>query len=257
MSPSVDYDRIANQYDTRYERNDYSGIAAAIREFAAGDRGARCSRMLEVGCGTGHWLRVLGGDAAAGVVGVDLSQGMLDVARRRDPRSRVLRARAEMLPFASGSFDRVFLVNALHHFADRAAFCRETRRVLRQGGRLLTIGLDPHAGVDRWWIYDYFPSALAHDRRRYPSSQEICERLGKSGFADCATREVQHLPASMTVSEAGRRGFLDRAGTSQLMVITDEEFAAGMASLHTPAPGGGERIVSADLHVYATTARAV
>lgn len=255
MSPRVDYDRIAGQYDGRYERNDYSGFEAAIREFAAVDPGAGRPQMLEVGCGTGHWLRVLHG-AGVDVVGVDLSQAMLHVARRHDPTPRLLRARAEALPFASGAFDRLFLVNALHHFADRAAFYREARRVLRDGGRLLTIGLDPHAGIDRWWIYDYFPSALEHDRRRYPSVQDIREGLGRSGFAGCATREVQHLPARMPVSEASARGFLERSSTSQLMVISDEEFAAGLARVHAPGTGD-ERILCADLHVYATSARAV
>jgi hypothetical protein len=37
------------------------------------------------------------------------------------------------------------------------SFLDEARRVLRSGGRLMTIGLDPHLGIDRWYIYDYFP----------------------------------------------------------------------------------------------------
>jgi ubiquinone/menaquinone biosynthesis C-methylase UbiE len=41
---------------------------------------------------------------------------------------------------ADASFDRLFCVNALHHFRDKRAFVVEARRVLRRGGRMMTIG---------------------------------------------------------------------------------------------------------------------
>ncbi|NUR56900.1 MAG: class I SAM-dependent methyltransferase [Acidobacteria bacterium] len=257
MTTRVDYDRIAARYDGRYERNDYSGIEAAVLAFAAENPGAPPAPTLEVGCGTGHWLQVLAG-AGVRAVGLDLSAEMLTIARRSGRSTCVVRARAEAVPCRRGSFDRLLCVNALHHFGDPAAFFREASRVLRGRGRLLTIGLDPHAGTDRWWIYDYFPSALARDRQRYLPAERIRALMTTAGFADCETREVQHLPARMTVSEAARRGFLDRAGTSQLMVISQDEFDAGLRRLHTPAPDKDrERLLVAYLHVYGTSARAV
>ena len=85
----------------------------------------------------------------------------------------LVRGTAERLPWADASFDRVFCVNALHHFFDARAFVTECRRVLRAGGGLLTIGLDPHTGLDRWWVYDFFPAALEADRQRYASTASI------------------------------------------------------------------------------------
>jgi SAM-dependent methyltransferase len=254
MSQRVDYDRIAAGYETRYERNDYTGIEHALRAFVGDAWVGNQRQVLEVGCGAGHWVHILR-DSATAIVGLDPSAGMLRVARTRLVGARLIRARAEALPCRASGFDRVFCVNALHHFTDPAAFLREARRVLVTGGGLLTIGLDPHTGRDRWWIYDYVPSGLIYDRRRYPAAERIRALMEGAGFSGCETREVQHLPAHMTVSEAARRGFLDRTSTSQLMVISQAEYDAGVTRIHrADADAGGAKILRADLRVYATTA---
>src|SRR5205085_11480044 len=126
---------------------------------------------LEAGCGTGHWLRRMAAGCAAGlrIVGIDTSAEMLQQARLPGGSVELAQATAEALPLADASFDRVYCVNALHHFAGKAIFIADARRVLRSGGGFMTIGLDPHAQLDRWWIYDYFDGALESDLRRYPS----------------------------------------------------------------------------------------
>jgi ubiquinone/menaquinone biosynthesis C-methylase UbiE len=149
--PSVDYDAIASVYDRRYLHNDYSGVENAVIAFAGENPAAR---VLEVGCGTGHWLRLLRSRGIR-VAGLDASIRMLSRARDQD-RCTVIRGLAEDLPWAAGSFDRVFCVHALHHFQNKERFLSEARRVLRPGGRMMTIGLDPHTGTYLWYIYDYF-----------------------------------------------------------------------------------------------------
>ena len=253
MAQSVDYDAIAGDYDARYARNDYTGIQRALAVFLATERGAESRHVLEVGCGTGHWVHVFG-SAETKIVGLDVSEGMLAIARTRQSGAGLIRARAEALPCATASVDRIFCVNALHHFSDRAAFFRESRRVLARGGGLLTIGLDPHAGRDQWWIYDYFPSALAVDRQRYPPVGSIRKLMEDSGLSQCETREVQHLAMRMTVSEAERRGYLDRASTSQLMVMSQAEYESGMARIRSEnRTSKGATVLHADLRVYGTT----
>ena len=249
MTERVCYDRIAAQYDGRYERNDYSGFERALVAFVQSGRRQDEPRVLEVGCGTGHWIRFFR-KSGLHVVGLDPSEGMLTVARTRHADARLIRAPAEALPCRTASAERVFCVNALHHFRDPAVFFREARRVLVSGGGLLTIGLDPHTGRDRWWIYDYFPAALVEDRRRYLPAASIRELMQAAGFSACETREVQHVPAQMTVSEAERRGFLDRPSTSQLMVISDAEYEAGMDRIRA---AGAEAILCSDLRVSGTT----
>ena len=256
MSPDdgrapVDYDRVAATYDRRYAINDYGGIRDAVLAFAPAGLD-----VLEVGCGTGHWLGELAPRART-VAGVDRSGSMLARARAAVPGALLARGSAEALPVRAGAVDRVLVVHAMHHFDDKAAFVREARRVLRPGGGVMIAGLDPHTGLDRWWVYEHFPAAVAADRARYPSAAAIRGLLEEVGFAACETRVVLHRPVSMPVREALERGVVARESTSQLMVIGDDEYAAGLERLRALAAsapaGGAEPMLHADLRIYGTT----
>ncbi len=174
---------------------------------------------------------------------------MLARARTAAPRALLVRATAAHLPIADGTFDRVFCVNALHHFPDPVAFFDEAYRVLRRGGRFVSIGLDPHTGGDSWWIYDYFPAARQADERRYRPTQELRRALAAAGFSEPVTDVAQHLPGEATYEEARTTGLLDRRSTSQFLVITDDEYAAGLARIEAERP-----ILRANLRLYATSA---
>jgi SAM-dependent methyltransferase len=250
VTQRVDYDRVARTYNSRYQRNNYTGVEQALASFVEDSRTAH-HRVLEVGCGTGHWLRRLR-ESNVTAFGLDFSAGMLEIAREA-MSGRVIRGRADALPCGSASCDRLFCVNALHHFPDKAAFLIEARRVLRSGGGLLTVGLDPHNGEDQWWVYDYFPAALAADRQRYLSTDRIRQLMSAAGFSQCQTRMIQNLPREMTVSEARSAGFLERTSTSQLMVITEAEYEAGLERIAaSDSTGNRAKILRSDLRLYAT-----
>jgi ubiquinone/menaquinone biosynthesis C-methylase UbiE len=251
MTRHVDYDALAATFDRRYQDTDYSGVEAALNGFVAG----HVTRALEVGCGTGHWLQFL---AARGisVAGLDPSSRMLAGARRRVPVAAVVQGTAERLPWVSRSFARVFCINALHHFPDQPGFVREAMRVLRPGGQVMTIGLDPHAGVDQWYIYEYFDSVLDIDRRRYPSTARIREWMREAGFVDCDTREVQHWASQVEGRVALSQGRLDRKANSQLNILTEAEYQRGLARIHAAIEEadaqGASLILTAGLRLYAT-----
>lgn len=94
--------------------------------------------ILDLGCGTGWFTRKLQAlFPEARVVGVDLSQGMIEKARSASPDSiQWLTADAENLPFPPGSFDLVFsnlMIQWCQHPQDVLSQCR---RLLKPGGRL-------------------------------------------------------------------------------------------------------------------------
>jgi ubiquinone/menaquinone biosynthesis C-methylase UbiE len=240
----VDYDAIAAAFDRRYARNRYDGTLAALLDFVG-----RAVEVAEIGCGTGHWLAEIA-DRGRTIVGIDPSQGMLDVARRSAPHAFLIRARAESLPIRTASLDRIFAINAFHHFGDKRAFVGEARRVLKPAGRLLTIGLDPHTGLDQWWVYEYFPAALDADRERYPPTSTIRDFLTNAGFVNATTAVAQHIPATKPFAEALEQGVLDRQSTSQLMVISDADYDRGRRRLEDEQPD-----LYADLRLYMTVAQ--
>lgn len=92
-------------------------------------------RLLDAGGGTGRvcgQLRHLVDD----LVVTDASYGMLAQAKAKNDLQLSL-AEAEKLPFADGVFDRVLVVDALHHFCDQRRAVAELLRVLRAGGTLV------------------------------------------------------------------------------------------------------------------------
>jgi ubiquinone/menaquinone biosynthesis C-methylase UbiE len=114
-------------------------------------------RLLDVGCGTGRLRRSAAARfAGTGLVGVDVSGGMLTVAAVTlalvPSRVLLVQAAAERLPFADALFDLVTATLTYRHWADRAAGVAEVGRVLTPGGVFgLAALLTPPCGSPRRW----------------------------------------------------------------------------------------------------------
>lgn len=91
-------------------------------------------RLLDIGGGTGRVASALR-DLVDEVVIADVSIGML---RQAHPSTlRPVCGASEFLPFPSDTFERVILVDAMHHVIDQPATAREMLRVLKTGGLLI------------------------------------------------------------------------------------------------------------------------
>ncbi len=108
---------------------------ARIADAARVQRG---QRVADIACGTGVLARTLSARVGSegSVVGVDINEGMLNVARRMSPHIEWRQGRAEALALEADSFDAVACQFGLMFFADRRAAIEEMLRVLRPGGRL-------------------------------------------------------------------------------------------------------------------------
>ena len=127
-------------------------------------------RILDVGCGTGANLKMLGlyGQAE----GVDISEQAVEFCRQRGLGGVKLGA-IEELPFEDQSFDIVTALDVIEHLDDDAAGLQEMRRVLRPGGTLL---LFVPAFMFLWGVQD----DVSHHRRRYrlPALRKLLEQGG-------------------------------------------------------------------------------
>jgi SAM-dependent methyltransferase len=92
--------------------------------------------VLDVGCGSGLTL-VLAAGRGAVPSGVDISPGLLAIARDRLPRADLREADMESLPFGDAAFDAVTGVNAFQFAGDPRQALREAARVTRPGGRVV------------------------------------------------------------------------------------------------------------------------
>ena len=95
------------------------------------------ARVLDVGCGEGQIARVLQSRTSVQsfVVGVDPTQGQVDVAVERSVGEQYLRSGADALPFPDESFDAVLACLVFEHIDALDEAISEVARILRPGGR--------------------------------------------------------------------------------------------------------------------------
>jgi len=131
------WDELASRYEDWYETPlgravDEAERRALLRllEPKVGER------VLEVGCGTGHWTRWFRQGLGMRVVGLDLSERMLAAARGQLPEVPFVRGDALVLPFRGGSFDVVVAVAVLEFVPKLEQVLDEMWRCVRPGGRM-------------------------------------------------------------------------------------------------------------------------
>ena len=94
------------------------------------------TRLLDVGCGSGLTL-VLAKQRGAIPAGLDVSPGLLRIARDRLPDADLREGDLEALPYPDAAFDAVTGVNAFQFAGDPQQALREAARVTRPGGRVV------------------------------------------------------------------------------------------------------------------------
>jgi ubiquinone/menaquinone biosynthesis C-methylase UbiE len=205
------------------------------------------TRLLEVGCGVGAVLVVLGQEfPGVRLTGVDIEPKQLDYARghleRAGVEASLLQADALELPFGDESFDHVWMMWFLEHVGDPPAVLREARRVLVPGGAITAIEVD-YATV-----------------RAEPSTPALealfratVEGMAASGWSDAGTRLPGWLrEAGFRQVDEGERAFWwqdeDLSGEAnyaadviESALAGEEDLRAGLADLRSlPGhPGAG------------------
>ncbi len=139
------FDNIAATYDDYY-KSDFGKKVDLIEKNIVRHMlsGLPRERALEIGCGTGHWtkfFRHLGFD----VIGIDISEKMLEQARKRLPQVMCLKADATRLPFADQTFRYVFAITVFEFIEDQQRAFDEAYRVLKTGGYFLIGALNQNS----------------------------------------------------------------------------------------------------------------
>jgi arsenite methyltransferase len=131
----------AKQVEATYQTPDVVEQRRATRALLALRPG---ERVLDIGSGPGFLAAEMAAEVGpeGKVVGVDPSDSMLEMGRRRDAPVEFVAGDAVALPFDDESFDAVASTQVYEYVADMPAALAEARRVLRTGGRLLILDTD-------------------------------------------------------------------------------------------------------------------
>lgn len=119
-------------------------------------------RLLELGCGLGHLLGLLGGDFRC--VGLDVAHYAAAQTRINAPGAGALVASADRLEiFADTSFDAVVALHLVEHLVDPAGCLAHAHRMLAPGGLLLIATPNPDYALRPLKRPDETPDAIAKD----------------------------------------------------------------------------------------------
>ena len=146
---TTDYDTIAEDYRRAKQQPWRTYIESFTLMNIIGD--LREKSVIDLACGEGFYTRILRQAGAAKVVGIDLSEGMIELARAEETRYplgvtyQVQDGRTLEL---GQEFDLVVAAYLFNYAKDRSeldAMCRGIARVLKPGGRLVTVNSNPSA----------------------------------------------------------------------------------------------------------------
>lgn len=225
--PATNYQDLAADYarHRRVHPGVVERIVGAVRARAARD-------LLEVGCGSGNYLEVVGGLTGARVAGIDPSSAMLEQLRARLPDVEIAIAGGEAIPHSDASFDLVYSVDVIHHVTDRRRYFGEALRVLRPGGVIVTV-TDSESDLERRVpLTSHFPETLEHERRRYPTIGSLRSEMVSAGFADLREDRVELVYPLTDIA-----GYRNKTYSS-LHLITEDEHARGIARLEADVMAG-------------------
>jgi ubiquinone/menaquinone biosynthesis C-methylase UbiE len=143
------WSKVAQRYDRVVDLQIGPATRSLVRQRVATEGGL--GRLAEFGCGTGFYTGALA-DKADTVVATDLSPGMLALAQSRvDAGNATFRTEdCQRTSLPDGAFDTAF-VGLVIHFTEPARTVAEMRRILKPGGTLIIVNLDPLAlpAIDR------------------------------------------------------------------------------------------------------------
>jgi ubiquinone/menaquinone biosynthesis C-methylase UbiE len=193
------YDAVAGAYADGL-RDELAGkpldralLAALIEQTPAG------TTVGDLGCGPGHvtgWLAAHGATA----IGIDLSAGMVEVARREQPGAEFRVGDLLSLPAADGEFGAVIAFYSIIHLApgELPAALAEMYRVLRPGGLAL---LTFHIGTEVRHFTEWLGQDVDVDFRFYPPD-DVIAALTSTGFTVTARLERTAYPAEVSTRRA-------------------------------------------------------
>ena len=220
------FDNIAPKYDLLNHTLSMSIDRVWRRRVVGEVRRAKPGRILDVATGTGDLAIAMARRIRdVQVLGVDLSEQMLAVARRKiearglDGRIVLDRGDAERLAVADASVDVATVAFGVRNFGDLGAGLRELARTIKPGGKVVILEFSrPRNRVFRalyeFYSYKILPrigGLVSRDKRAYeylpasvgefPAPEEFMAMMARAGFRNCRARSQSFGIAQIYIGE--------------------------------------------------------
>lgn len=212
------FDRIAKHYDGINHvlslNIDRSWRKQAVKRMAFAEH------ILDVAVGTGDLsIEILRQGKAHEIVGIDLSEGMMGIARTKiqkeglDGQITIENGNGQAMRFEDHTFDAVTCAYGLRNFADADEGLREMYRVLKVGGQLIILEFSYPTNRIIRALYDFYFTRImpligktiskdqsafiyfCHSVKNFMWGEEMAEHIRQAGF-----QEVSYLPQTFGIS---------------------------------------------------------
>jgi len=197
---------IATEFDekaARYESNRLAPWYKAQGSLVLAHLGSVRGPVLDIGCGTGWFIRrLLAGNPAGRAIGVDLAPEMIAEARRRAAAEGLTGAtfvtgdwesadtRAQVRQLLPSGATAVVCASTLHYFQEPVEALRSMARVLAPGGRLLLVERSRERSL-LTALWDFLHRKVIRDHVRFHRERELLTFMSEAGFRE--TRVVARV----------------------------------------------------------------
>ena len=171
---------LIHRFGQRWTAEDATQIAEWLSPYVT-----EGGRLLDLGGGSGGLATRLADRLRRDVTVLDPTPELLALLPQRDDVTGVLGA-AESMPFADDEFDALVVTDAFHHFAAQDAAAREMRRVVRCGGGVLVLEIDPSG----WMRALVWGEKLLGEPGAFMTPAEMCAFMSRHGIdGECERTE--------------------------------------------------------------------
>jgi ubiquinone/menaquinone biosynthesis C-methylase UbiE len=136
-------------------------------------------KYLDIACGSGNYTCALHKSGLL-MEGIDVSEEMLNKARKKNPEISWHNGDAKALPFKNNSFDGATCILAAHHIKDIDAFFKEAYRIIGRGCFIIFTATPEQ--MKNYWLREYFPKMIESGIKDMEGFSKLHAALSIAGF---------------------------------------------------------------------------
>ncbi|MEQ8155559.1 MAG: class I SAM-dependent methyltransferase [Clostridiaceae bacterium] len=182
------YNRKANNYDNTFDGKFTEEFKKLLFDEIIIEEN---DSILDVACGNGTLLKMVSDKYNIKGYGIDISEKMIENAKRKCPDMIFKTSRCEQIPFEDEIFNLITVCASYHHFPDVKTFAKEAKRILKPHGRLY-IAEVYYPFFIRTICNPFVPLSKAGDVKFY-SPKEIKNNFEVYGFKQTGLKINGHV----------------------------------------------------------------